>query len=500
MTSRMKGLSQRLGVPELHPGLTFRALHAFPAFLALLSACAVGPDYEQPPVTQPDAFRMAEQTAETTSMANLPWWDVLKDEELQKLIRTALKENKDLKRAVAAVDEYQARALIARMDFAPQATVTGNAPAFGRKSEFLVPGFPNPFNYYVQGNLAWEIDIWGRIRRSNEAALADLLSREQNRRAIVLQLVGGVAESYFDLRQLDMQLDIAKRTLKSWEESVAIARARLRQGVISKLDADQFEAERANAAARAAELERMMVQKENELSVLLGRNPAVIPRGRSLLDQDLPAEVPPGLPSELLKRRPDIVQSENDFHAATARIGMAVADRFPRISITGILGVASPQLSKLFMNETSYGVVGPSLTGPLFNAQILGFQQEAAEAQARQALAQYEQAILVAFKEVENALVAVRKTRDQTLAQEEQVAALRSALRLANLRYKGGLANYLDVLIAQRNLFDAELSLTATRRLYLVSIVQLYKALGGGWSPEGADGPRPGAAGAAERQ
>jgi multidrug efflux system outer membrane protein len=199
----------------------------------------------------------------------------------------------------------------------------------------------------------------------------------------------------------------------------------------------------------------------------------------------MPPEVPPGLPSELLQRRPDLVRAEQELAAATARIGMAKADRFPKLSITGLLGVANPKLSKLFDSEGEFAVAGPTLAGPLLNAQILGFQQDAVEAQARQAVAQYEQSILVAFKEVEDALIAVRTARDQRAAQVAQVEALRSALRLANLRYKGGLANYLDVLIAQRNLFEAELALTGTHRLHLVSIVQLYKALGGGWSPEG---------------
>jgi multidrug efflux system outer membrane protein len=278
-----------------------------------------------------------------------------------------------------------------------------------------------------------------------------------------------------------MQLDIARRTLQSWEESVRIAQARLRQGMIPKLDADQFEAERAGAAARTAELERQMIQKENELSVLLGRNPVKVPRGRVLTEQVMPPEVPAGLPSELLQRRPDILQAEQELAATTARIGVAKAERFPQISLTGILGVASPHLSHL-VNPGQFGEVGPSLAGPLFNAQILGFQQQAVEAQARQAVAQYEQTILVAFREVEDALVAVRTTREQSQAQEAQVEALRSALHLAELRYKGGVSNYLDVLTAKRSLFDAELSLTATRRLYLVSIVQLYKALGGGWN------------------
>ena len=463
--------------------------------LFLPVACAVGPDYKQPAVPTPDAFRMADGETELTTIANLPWWELLRDEELQKLINIALKENKDLRRAVGSIEEFGARLLVSRTDFIPQLSAQANAPAFGRMTLFLFPGFPNPFNYYIQGNLNWELDIWGRIRRSYEAANADLFSQEANRRAVILQLVSGVAQAYFELLQFDMQLDIAKRTLTSWEESVKIAQARLRQGVISKLDADQFEAERANAAARAAELERQMVQKENEISVLLGRNPMPIQRGRSLTEQVLPPQVPPGLPSELLQRRPDIVQAEQDLHAATARIGAAKADRFPKLSLTGLLGIAHPRLSELIKADSRedgvFGVAGAGLAGPVLNAQILGFQQRAVEAQTRQTLARYEQTVLTAFREVEDALVAVRTARDQRDAQVQQVGALRSALRLANLRYKGGLANYLDVLIAQRNLFDAELALTGTHRLHLVSIVQLYKALGGGWAPEGTDPGQP---------
>lgn len=452
---------------------------------ALLSSCALGPDYERPKSDQTEQFRMATAAPDAPSLANLPWWELLKDEELQKLVRIALEENKDLQRAAATVEEFQARALVAKSDFLPGVTASGNAPAFGRKTVFLFPGFANPFNYYLQGNLSWEIDIWGRIRRSTEAARAELLAREENRRAVVLQLVSGVAEAYFNLRQFDMQLDIAKRTQQSWDESVRIAQARLRQGMTSKLDADQFEAERANAVARTAELERQMVQAENHLSVLLGRKPFAIPRGKSLTEQVVPPEVPPGLPSELLLRRPDLLQTEQELAAATARIGAAKADRFPKISLTGLLGSASPQLSQFFTDPASYGVAGAGFTGPLLNGQVLGFQQEAAEAQAKEALAQYQQTVLTAFREVEDALVAVRTARAQNEAQQAQVAALQSALRLAELRYKGGLANYLDVLVARRNLFEAELAMTGSRRLHLVSVVQLYKALGGGWSPDG---------------
>jgi multidrug efflux system outer membrane protein len=369
-------------------------------------------------------------------------------------------------------------------------SATGNFPV-ARQGGFAVPGFPNPFNHYGQGSLAWELDIWGRIRRANEAGLADLLAREENRRAVTLQIVGGVAQAYFDLRQFDMQLEIAKRTLLAWEESVRIGQARLRQGLINKLDVDQFEAERENAAARIAELKRQMIQKENELSVLLGRNPSQIARGRSLTEQIMPPVVPAGLPSELLQRRPDVVAAEQQLVAATARIGVAQAERFPKLSLTGILGVASPHLTDFVSPGTDFGVLAPFVTGPLLNAQTLGFQQRAAEAQAKQAVAQYEQTILVAFREVEDALVGVSTAREQAAAQERQVNALRSALNLANLRYKGGLANYLEVLIAQRSLFVTELALADTQRLHLVSVVQLYKALGGGWSPTHTDGAVP---------
>ncbi|MFH0344047.1 MAG: efflux transporter outer membrane subunit, partial [Chromatiales bacterium] len=445
----------------------------------LLSACALGPDYVRPDITTPGAYRMAR--AEGESIANLPWWQLLRDGELQKLVRISLQENKDMHQALASIEEFQARLAIARMDFAPQVSGTVNAPAFGRMNATSLPCFPTSSSYSIQGDLSWEIDIWGRVRRANEAARADLIAREENRRAVVLTLVSGVAQAYFDLRQLDMHLDIVRYTLQSWEESVRIARARLRQGLIPKLDADQFEAERANAAARMAELTRQMVQKENELNVLLGRNPAQIPRGRALTDQMLPPAVPAGLPSELLQRRPDILQAEQQLTAATARIGVAKAERFPKITLTGLLGVASPQLSAL--GSGAFGSAGLALAAPLFNAQALGFQQRAAEAQAKQVLAQYQQTILVAFREVEDALVGVDTAREQTEAQESQVASLRSALHLAEVRYRGGLSNYLDVLTAKRDLFDAELALAATRRLHLVSIVQLYKALGGGWSP-----------------
>ena len=447
----------------------------------LLSSCAMGPDYARPKIETADNFRMAEIEGE--SIANLPWWELLHDEQLQLLIRQALAENKDLKQAVASMEEFQARIFMARADFLPGINVSANAPAFGTLGGFVVPGFPTPFSYFGQGTLNWEIDIWGRVRRANEAARADLLAREENRRAVVLTLVSGVAQSYFDLLQLDMQLEITRRTLLSWEETVALSQHRLRGGVISRLDADQFEAERANVSARLAEIERQVIQKENELNVLLGKNPAPISRGRLLTDQVVLLEVPAGLPSDLLQRRPDILQAEQALAAATARIGMTKAARFPRITLTGLLGVASPRLANLLTSGTEYGMGGVGLAGPLLNAQTLGHEQRAFEAQSRRVLAQYEQTILVAFKEVEDSLVAVRTAKNQRKAQQEQVDALRSALQIANLRHQAGITSHLEVLVAKRSLFSAETALTSAHRLHLVSVVQLYKALGGGWSP-----------------
>ena len=448
----------------------------------LLMSCALGPDYVRPHVETAEKFRMAE--TEGQSIANLPWWELLQDEELQRLIRQALAENRDLKQAVASVEELQARVTITLFDFLPKLDANVNAPVMGTLGGFQIPGFPTPFNYFGQGTLNWEIDLWGRLRRSSEATRADLMAREENRRAVILTLVSSVAQAYFDLLQFDLQLGIARNAVRSWEESVTLAKAQLRGGIISRLDVDQFESERANAATRVAELQRLRVQKENELSVLLGKNPVPVARGRTLTEQLMPPQVPAGLPSELLQRRPDILQAEQTLAAATARIGMAKAARFPKLTITGFLGVASPALSNLLLSGSEFGVGGLGLAGPLLNAESLGFQQRAAEAQARQVLAQYEQTILVAFKEVEDSLVAIRTVGDQRKAQEDRVNALRSALNIANLRYQGGITSYVDVLLTKRLLFEAEYSLTATQRLHLVSVVQLYKALGGGWATQ----------------
>ena len=449
--------------------------------LLMVTACALGPDYRRPTIEVAEHYRIPH--AEGESIANLPWWELFQDKVLQQLIRQALQENKDLKRAIASIEEHQARLSIARMDFAPQLETNINAPVIGRMGGFPFPGFATPFNYFGQVNLNWEIDIWGRIRRSTQAALAELVAQEANRRAIVLSLVGAVAQSYFDLLQLDKQLELAQQILHSWEESVAISDAQLQHGLISKLENDQLQAERANAAARVAVLGREMVQKENELSLLLGKSPNSVLRGSAITEQWLSPEIPAGLPSELLDRRPDILRDEQVLAAATARIGATKAARLPRISLTGFLGVASPSLSNLLLSNSQFGVGGLGLAAPILNARALGFEQKAVEAQAKQALAQYEQTALIAFKEVEDALVAIRTVKDQYKANQEQVKALQSALQIADLRYQSGLTSYVDVLLAKRSLFDAEIALALTQRFHLVALVQLYKALGGGWAP-----------------
>lgn len=459
----------------------------------LVASCAMGPDYSRPRIEITESYRLAQ--TEGQSIANLPWWELLRDEKLQLLINQALQENKDLKQATASVEELQARLGIARMDFIPNMEISGNAPVMGTLGGFSQPGFPTPYNYFGQTILNWELDIWGRIRRANEAARADLLAREENRRAVVLTLVSSVAQSYFDLLQFDTQREITRRALSSWEESVAISKAQLEGGLTNQIDLDQFEASRAGTAAQVAELERQIAQKENELSVLTGKKPAPVTRGYTLNRQFSLLEIPAGLPSELLQRRPDILQAEQALKAATARIGVAKAARFPIITLTGFLGFSSPALTSVLQSDSKFGSGGFGIAGPLLNAQTLGFEQRAAEAQARQTLAQYEQTILLAFREVEDALAAIRAANEQYKAQQTQVEALTSALQIADLRYQRGITSYVDVLLAKRKLFDAESALTATRHLHLVSIVQLYKALGGGWLAEGGNTPLPASTG-----
>ena len=316
----------------------------------------MGPDYTRPDTPQAETWRVPAATS--GSIANLPWWELLKDESLQQLIRTALLENLDLQIAAASIDEYQAQLTIAKFDLIPSFSYTGTAFGFRNTNTSAFPigggavsaGQNNGLTLSketIGAGVKWELDLWGRIRRSIEAARAQLLSKQENQRVVILSLVSGVAESYFDLRALDFQVDIAKRTLKAWDESVRISKLRYQQGDIPKLDLDRFVAERAGAAAQLADLERQVVQRENQLSVLLGHKPSAVPRGRLLIEQPLPPNVPPGLPSELLQRRPDIMKAEQDLMAASATIGVAQALRFPQLALTGNADVSSPPPNRL---------------------------------------------------------------------------------------------------------------------------------------------------------
>ena len=462
-----------------------------------LSGCLMGPDYKRPDMPQADSWRLP--SGVSGSIANLPWWQLLKDEALQQLIRTALEENLDLQMAAANIDEYQAQLTIARYDLIPSLSAAGTAFGY-RNTNSNVLSIPGggaiPISQrdgttlsQFSGNvgLKWEVDLWGRIRRSVEAARAQLLSKKENQRAVILSLVSGVAESYFDLRALDYQVDITKRTLKAWDDSVQLSKLRYQKGDIPKLDLDRFVAERAGTAAQLADLERQVVQRENQISVLLGNKPSEIPRGRPLTEQPMPLEIPPGLPSELLQRRPDIIQAEQGLAAATANIGVAQAMRFPQLALTGQAGGAQLNISEMSFNPYATFMGAAAVTAPLYNASALGYQVKVAEAKGNQAIAHYRKTILQAFQEVEDALISVQKTKEQQEAQEQQVQALESSLHLAELRYQGGRASYLDLLTAKRTLFDAELALANTHRNQLASMVKLYKALGGGWSPKNTE-------------
>ncbi|WP_255210930.1 efflux transporter outer membrane subunit [Methylogaea oryzae] len=340
----------------------------------------------------------------------------------------------------------------------------------------------NPITTNIQAtlNVSWEIDVWGRLRRATEAARADLFSREENRRAVVLTLVTSVARSYVQLRELDLRLDIARQTLADRREAYRIAQARFAGELNSESEVRQAESELRNAEALVPQLEKSVAQKEHELSVLLGHNPAAVERGLALNELRHP-EVPMGLPSELLQQRPDIRQAEQDLIAANARIGVAKGEYFPKFTITGSVGNSSIDLSRLFAGPAGLWSYGATLAVPLFTAGKIAGQVQQANAKEQQALFGYQRVLLNAFKEVEDALVDNSRTRQQVTAQAGQVDALREYLRLARLRYDNGYTNYLEVLDAQRNLFNVQLALAQGRSSALQALINLYKAFGGGW-------------------
>jgi multidrug efflux system outer membrane protein len=451
----------------------------------LASACTVGPDYVRPPVTTPEQWRRI--AAEEASIANIPWWELFQDEQLRSLITVALEENRDLRVAVERIEEARARYGISRSDLYPQldAKAAGGGLRFSEGSLTHTPetagGDDTTELYHVGLGLSWEIDFFGRIRRAKEAELANLFATQEARRAVAISLVADVARAYVELRDLDRRLEISRRTLESRQEYVTLARDRFEGGITPELDWRQAEAELHRIQSFVHEIEKLVVQKENEISYLLGHNPSAVTRGRAVDRQPIPPQVPAGLPAALLERRPDVREAEQRLISANARIGEAKAQLYPTISLTGSFGFASTDLGDLLDASSQSWNFLAGLTQPLFNAGKNRRRVDVRRSQQRQAVYAYERTLLQALREVEDSLVALQKTAEQREAQGRRVTAERKVLELSELRYRGGVAAYLEVLDAQRSLFDAEIDEVSSISGQVTALIRLYKALGGGW-------------------
>jgi multidrug efflux system outer membrane protein len=456
---------------------------------ALLTVgCTVGPKYKRPAVAAPDSYRgAAEPAAQAQStppqiipLGDQKWWDIFQDEQLRTLIHTALQQNYDLRIAASRVLEAKAQLGITRADQFPTLTA-GAAIADSRtpQSKFL-PAFETSTGQ-VNASAVWELDFWGKFRRATEAARANLFASEWVRQEVVSTLVANVASAYFQLRALDLQLEISKRTLDSRKESLRLTRLLADGGSTSLLDVRQAEQLVFTAGAEIPALEQQIEQQENFLSILLGQNPGGVPRGQTLTEQRQPPEVPPGLPSELLERQPNIRQAEEQLIAANAEIGVARAAYFPQISLSGAGGFQSSALSNLFTGPAGAWSFGASLTQPIFTAGRLRSGVRLAQARQQTALLVYQQSIQAAFRSVSDALVGYRKTRDFRIQEESLFQSAQDAARLSHMRYTGGVTGYLEVLTNETNAFSAELTLVQARQNELLALVQLYEALGGGW-------------------
>jgi outer membrane protein, multidrug efflux system len=457
--------------------------------ISLLAGCTVGPNYRRPAVTSPETFRGSAATgaaADLTSLADLKWFEVFKDERLQGMVRTALVQNHDLRGALVRVEAARANLGITRADQFP--TVDAGANVTTQRSS-ASGTFPLPegvdqtrtFGSVALNLLSFEVDVWGRLRRATDAARADLLATEENRKAVVTTLVSEVASAYFNLLELDLELEIARRTLTAREESLRLIRSRAQGGIATVVEVRQGEQLVYGAAQAIPNLEQLIEQTENQISLLLGGNPGGIIRGRPLTEQEQPPSVPAGLPSALLERRPDIRAAEQNLVAANAVIGVAKAAYFPRISLTGFLGFQSSQLSNLFTGPTKVWQFAPQVAQPIFNAGRITSNVRLARAQEQIAVIQYERAIQTAFREVSDTLIQYQKVREIRAQQELLVATLQDRSRLSYIRYRGGVDTLLNALDADRDLFEAELRLAQTRLNELLGVVQLYRALGGGW-------------------
>ena len=453
----------------------------------------MGPDYERPPVSEPDRFRMQQDALlQEASVADLGWWELFQDENLQAIIRKALVENKDMQLAVAQVREARAALAATGADQFPRIDGKGkierNQPSNAVARQFGIPGnirtIPATNQFRATMDLSFELDLWGKLRRAREAARADLLAEESARRTVALTLVSDLATAYFELRELDVELEVARSTLKTRQDTHELIRLRKLVGQESALAIRRAEREVAQAQSVIPDLERRIGQKEHQLSLLMGRNPSPIIRGTSLREPPPPPEVPAGLPSALLERRPDIVKAEQQLVSANARIGEAKAAFFPQISLTGTFGAQSLQFADLFLGSSRVWTFGPSVTMPLFDAAKNLANLEVSRAKQEQALISYQKTIQQAFREVEDALIAHQKIGEVRTERERQIDLAREALELAKLEYLNGKASYLDVLATQRDALNAETALAQTHRDHLLAVVQLYKSLGGGWTSE----------------
>jgi outer membrane protein, multidrug efflux system len=465
-------------------GLAARILALTLAAFLFLSGCAVGPNYVRPKVDVPSDFRGVEGAAQQASFADLPWWDVFKDEQLKYLVQTALTNNYDLAIAVKRIEQSRQIAAQARAQYFPAGAYSVRAS--DGKNEFApvdpnAPGGSKEAFIGVVG-AAWEADLWGRIRRLNEAARAQYLATEEARRGVMLSLVSELAQAYFQLLDLDLQLDIAKQTTNSFDETLHFFTTRLEGGVASKLETSRAAAARATAASFIPELERQIAVTENEISVLLGQNPHPITHTAKLLDQIIPPEVPAGLPSALLERRPDLLTAEQQVRAANAKIGVATASFFPQIGLTAVLGRASTPLSSLSSGQSNLWSIAGDVSGPIYQGGALLAKKREAVTVWEQAKLQYEQTALSAFQDVSNALISRQKYEAIRVQQMQAVESYRESVQVALQRYTSGKASYYEVLEAQQDLFPAEISLAVTELNRRIVVVQLYRALGGGWN------------------
>ena len=449
------------------------------AFLPLLlswglTACLVGPKYKRPVTAPPEIYYTDPNPSQSNSIADLAWWELFKDPMLQDLIREALKNNFDVQLAAARIEEARAQYGIAESFYYPQ--IGYGAGIGGQRA----PDIANHTYYSYNFNLAWELDLWGRIRRLNEQQRALFFANEEARRGVYLSLVSGVAQAYFELRALDAQLLIARDASQSFQETYDLFNNKLQGGAASALETSRAEGALGNFLAQVPDLERQIVAKENEITLLMGRNPAPVPRGALLADQNDLDAVPAGLPSTLLERRPDLRQAEQQYAAANAAVGVAKANFFPVISLTALLGGVSPQLNQLVSSGTQWSVAG-GLAGPLFTGGRLKSQYKVAFAQRDESEIVYRQSVTLAFGEVSTALSAHLKLADALREETRSVNAYQESVHLANLRYDSGLSSYFEVLDAKLQLFPAQQQAVQYDLGRKVALVNLYKALGGGW-------------------